>query len=341
MSENYSVKKNVAGNFPPDGYVFDQYTKVQRGFIDKVRAEGIDEGIKFIGEAPGECDLSFPEKIYVCPEGESDSFVLEISENEDFSDSFIIECNTEGEIENLKNGQRYFWRVDGGETHWFITRDNEWRFINIDGLHNVRDVGGRGIKPGILYRGSEIMGVDFQISERGLHTLRDQLKVKTELDLRKEYVGRYTDSPPAPGVDLKQLPYRPYVEIFEDEHRKGIVKIMDLLSDESVYPVYFHCMGGADRTGMIALYLEALAGESEEDVFLDYELTSLSRIYNPQKGVSDNLHRSRKAPYFTEFLEELAKYAPGQGLAAQVRAFLLDSGVSGECIDKIVKIIKK
>jgi hypothetical protein len=100
-------------------------------------------------------------------------------------------------------------------------------------------------------------------------------------------------------------------------------------------------MGGADRTGMIALFLEALAGESEEDVFLDYELTSLSRIYNPQNGVCDTVHRSRNAPYFTEFLAELEKYAEGEGLKAQVRAFLLDSGVGEEVIDKIVKIIKK
>ncbi len=39
-------------------------------------------------------------------------------------------------------------------------------------------------------------------------------------------------------------------------------------------PVYFHCIGGADRTGTLAFLIEALLGVSELDMNIDYELTS-------------------------------------------------------------------
>ena len=39
--------------------------------------------------------------------------------------------------------------------------------------------------------------------------------------------------------------------------------------------IYFHCAGGADRTGTMAFLIEALLGVSECDMSKDYELTSL------------------------------------------------------------------
>lgn len=41
-------------------------------------------------------------------------------------------------------------------------------------------------------------------------------------------------------------------------------------------PVAFHCRSGADRTGALAMLIEALLGVSGGDIALDYELTSLS-----------------------------------------------------------------
>ena len=38
--------------------------------------------------------------------------------------------------------------------------------------------------------------------------------------------------------------------------------------------IYFHCIGGADRTGTLAFLIEALLGVSENDLSKEYELTS-------------------------------------------------------------------
>ena len=328
--------------FPPDGYVFDTYTQGQRKFIDTVRSSDINTALEWLKAEQGNEDFSCSGRLSFCWSGEEESYLFELSEKEDLGDAIRVDCKScSCDICNLKVGTTYYWRINGGETHVFKTLQNDWRFISIDGLKNIRDLGGRGIKQGLIYRGSEVHGGTFRITEAGARTLRDELLMKTILDLRIEWLGKYGDSSPVEGVALKQIPYRPYIEIFEEKHRLEIKEIMKFLSDEKNYPVYFHCMGGADRTGMIAIYLEALAGDSPEDIFLDYELTSLAKIYNPEKLVSDNYYRIHTASYFSDFLTELEKCAPGESFNAQIKAFLLESGVSKECLDKVISIVKK
>ena len=337
------TKKDSCGAFfPPEGYVFDTYMDGQRIFIDKVRTEGIDAALDWLKREQGDLDFSCSKKLIFKFDSVEDSCLLEISDNGDFCDSVSYKCCANScEVGNLKAGQRYYWRVNGKDIHSFTNAPNEWRFISIDGLKNIRDVGGRNVKAGLVYRGCEVFGENFRITEDGKKTLRDELKVKSILDLRGEWLGKFGEGVPIEGVALKQIPYRPYIEVFEEKHRQKIKEIMEFLSDENNYPVYFHCMGGADRTGMVAIYLQALCGDKPEDIFLDYELTSLAKIYNPEKLVSDNYYRNHKASYFQAFLAELEKCAPGESFNTQIRAFLLESGVSEECLNKVIKILKK
>ena len=55
-----------------------------------------------------------------------------------------------------------------------------------------------------------------------------------------------------------------------------IKDIFDLLSEEKNYPVYFHCVWGADRTGTLAFLINGLLGVSYEDLVKDYEMTTFS-----------------------------------------------------------------
>ena len=116
---------------------------------------------------------------------------------------------------------------------------------------------------------------------------------------------------------------------------------MNYLADESVYPLFLHCLGGADRTGMIVLYIRALLGECDEDIFVDYELTTLSNYAGGfEEGSTDTGSRSRNGSYFREFLDEFAKYE-GTNLAERTESFLLSCGVTSDTIEKIRKIFKK
>ena len=267
-------------------------------------------------------------------------YVVDISETEDFSSSVrIFTKENFCEIDNLKIGQQYFYKINNEHFHTFKTKGDAPRFIRIDGVLNVRDLGGNKIKQGILYRGSALDS-PFAITEKGKYTFRNVLKIRTELDLRREVQGRIISSAAGNDIQYVWLPYNAYKEVFEKEHQEEICRIMEFLSLEKNYPIYVHCMGGADRTGMIALFLRALAGESDDDIHLDYELTSLSTFAAYGAKESPEGFRQRTAGYYVNFLKILKTYAPNQPLSMQVKNFLLDCGVTEETINKIIKIIK-
>jgi hypothetical protein len=245
-------------------------------------------------------------------------------------------CKTQGgscEVKNLKIGQKYYWRVNKGEVFCFETADTFPRFIRIDGITNVRDLGGLRIKQGLVYRGSalnEDPGSDdgHAITSEGRYTFCEELGIKTDLDLRLEYLEKLKESPAGAGVQFIQIPYRPYKEIFEPQYKDAVCKIMNVFANEANYPIYFHCAGGADRTGMVAMYLRAIAGEADADIHLDYELTSLA-----------GAKRCRTAGYYTEMLTMLEAYAPGESFSEQLIRFLDSCGVTEDCRQKIKTIL--
>jgi hypothetical protein len=167
-------------------------------------------------------------------------------------------------------------------------------------------------------------------------------KIKTEVELRKDAIVNTKKCIWSNLVDRVHFPYRPYLEVFEDEHVLNIRRIMNFLSEESVYPVYMHCHGGADRTGMIAFFLRALLGEEDEIIHIDYELTSLSTYaFGIEEGAEETGFRSRYYPYYRNFIVKLQEYAPNKPLSVCVYNFLLSCGVEEECIDKIRNILRK
>ncbi len=326
--------------YPENGFLFDTHTEVQNEFIRRIADDGITEALKWLEPVKNNQEVSRPSVLTFRWEADRSAlYTLEIAERPDFAEPMIFEtAETFCDADNFKIGQKYFWRVNGGEPRSFTTRDEFPRFIRIPDVLNVRDVGGISMKQGMVFRGSEL---DFYpINEEGRRIFCQQLKIKTDLDLRapSQTAKRNGVSAAGDGVMLKCLPYRPYREIFEEQHREGICRIMDFLADEANYPIYFHCSGGADRAGMIAMYLRALCGESDEDIQRDYELTSLSTYAG---YVNKTGFRSREFDTWQLFIAELEKYAPGGTIAEMVKSFLLDCGVTQETMDKIVSIVKK
>ena len=327
---------------PKNGEIIDTHTELQNEFIKRIEKDGTEAALEWFLPIKNfmECSAPRPLRFAWSVDG-SKSYLFELSETEDFKDPIIRKTDKNSlSITNLKTGQKYFWRVNGSDIYSFETMNNKFRFIEIGGVHNVRDVGGINVKQGLLYRGADLQN-GYDISEDGKDTFVNELKIKTELNLRRDTPFPYPHSPAGENVRYVRLIYRPYKEIFEDEHRRGIVEIMNFLSDESVYPVFLHCLGGADRTGMIALYIRALLGECDEDIFIDYELTSLSNYAGGlEEGSTDTGSRSRNSKYVKEFFEMYAKYE-GNNLAERTESFLLECGVTRETIEKIRKIFAK
>ena len=325
---------------PADGEVISLQTPIQQTLLRELKELGSEQALSHLIEVKeSKEEYSFPRSVrFHFP----DAKAFELSEHADFSVPFPTHfVSGYYEAVNLNTDTAYYWRVNGGEAHSFRTAKEFPRFIRIDGAMNVRDIGSDKIKQGLVYRGTDI-DRNFIITEAGKRTFCDQLGIKTEMDLRATSAEKnYRHSAAGTGVALAVLPYRPYNESFEQINRERLLPIMEKFADESAYPIYMHCMGGADRTGVIALFLEALCGESEDHIHTDFELTGLSNYgASVAEGAADSI-RSRNSTYYREFLDMLAAFAPEKSLNEQAEAFLLDCGVSADTIKRIRAILMK
>ena len=276
----------------------------------------------------GTPDGSLPRPVTFTWEGD-DSAVLEIADNPDFTDAkrYTGENGT-CLVYNFKIAATYWWRVGDSEVRSFTTEDLAPRWIHVDGNTNVRDAGGwktedgRRVKQGLLYRGGE-MNTHMFITEKGIDTMVNELGIRTDLDLRGEAVGVHTESPL--GVEYVLLPFAAYDDFAANPI--NLKKVFELLADESKYPLYYHCWGGADRTGTLAFMLGAILGVAEEDLYLDYEFTSIS-IW---RGI-----RCRSGEGMQGLVKGIDPY--GSNVKERAEGFLRAHGVTDEIMDRIRSI---
>lgn len=210
-------------------------------------------------------------------------YKITISENENLSNPIIKYTNEKKlNIYNLCIGQKYYWTVQKNECiseiYSFETAMLTPRFMNVDGVTNVRDLGGYKVPGGrirqkMLYRGAELK----YITDEGIKTFLTELGIKNEVELRFEHCHEEDRSNLEPyGVTLRKCPIYACGGCFSDPAKPAIREFFELLSDEKNYPIYFHCAAGADRTGTIAFMIETLLGMYYKDIRDDYEITSMS-----------------------------------------------------------------
>lgn len=169
------------------------------------------------------------------------------------------------------------------------------RMIKADSVNNVRDLGGwtcdgGTIKYGLLFRGGELNGEhDVQISDADIKTFKQLLGIESELDLRGnwELDMDTTDTSDdivssALGDDVNYLnlaiePYKNAIDLSFQYYKKTVSALKYIFNNvTNKAHTYFHCVSGADRTGTIALLIEALLGVSQSDIDKDYEITSFT-----------------------------------------------------------------
>jgi protein-tyrosine phosphatase len=165
------------------------------------------------------------------------------------------------------------------------------RTLVIDGLANARDLGGLrlargGLTPrGVFFR-SECADL---VTPGGWEQVR-MAGIRTVVDLRRPG-ERAADTSRRPGwlttiaVDLDGLENRDFWQGYWDNGLVGTAlyylphltamperAVAALAAIVTAPPggVLFHCMGGRDRTGMIAMLLLAAAGAEQADIVRDY-----------------------------------------------------------------------
>lgn len=314
---------------PQNGAVVDLQTDTQKEFLKLDRSDVIAEAYDYLNlKKLDKKDNSFPEKVkleWVC-EGEC---TVELSENELFTPCYSYIAVNFVEVENLKGNTRYFWRVickdEISDTFFFDTSDMFPRFIRVDGVTNVRDCGGwktttgKRIKQGMIYRGTE-MNNHLSLTDEGKKMLKEFLGLRSVIDLR----GNGESAENAYGENYINIPIVPYRMWLHDQSNEVTKKIFDFIFDESNHPLYFHCYGGADRTGTLSFFIGALLGMSYDDLIDDYEATSLSIF-----GVRSRNQEVYAKGFLTEFMA-----MEGETPAEKAENYFVSWGISKEKIEK-------
>lgn len=178
---------------------------------------------------------------------------------------------------------------------FMIYEDGELKLFSFyDVGYNVRDLGGWSCDGGTIKYGMLVRGGDTNPADK--HLVVDEIGIRTEVRLFEQSAQGLDHS--VWDIDMIVNPTNSVIASSMDKAmwKPLLSGIFDSVSHNR--PVYFHCGQGADRTGAMAVMLEAILGVSENDISKDYELTSFSRalrkrnssdfkgIINRIKGVS-------------------------------------------------------
>ena len=391
---------------PAEGEEVDFHTDLQRAFLDDPYTDGViampasmeidGETYPIDGNPFDSADLatrerthddwSRPDPITLTWEGEpSDGYYVELSPDPAFEEdvrSFTTEENSV-DVYNLYIRTQYYWRVapseeliDEGAVYSFTTSPQGPRNLYIDGVTNVRDLGGYEledgsgvIRQGLIIRGGRLNlsnanddKVTFSeepdyfeilITDEGIDTMLSELGVKTELDVRTNdeidesemgynEIGNM-DNDRIPGLEYVNIPLWYYGgdmavdnNITRLDNPERLREIFELLADEDNYPIFFHCNIGTDRTGTLAFLLGALCGESLDDMLVD---NAFSNFGNISAGVGRTNRNNSVITGDTGYLATVNAY-PGDTLPERTENALMDiCGISKETLDRVREIL--
>ena len=238
----------------------------------------------------------------------------------------ITTTDTTVYLKNLLVNQKYYVKVsaDGQESSVinFTTGDYP-RWIDARPMFNVRDMGGymtssgQRIKQGMVYRGGEInaktgwYGSQRYTDDLGNTDTRDgHIVTQTdaskrafredmgmvnglEIDLRSSSetngypsTSGYCNFANNKDISYKMLSISSYHKGMQN-NTSQIKQLFEAFAQADHHPVYYHCYGGADRTGVVGFMLGALLGMSYTDLVIDFELTSYSS--NPSRNYRSHL----------------------------------------------------
>ena len=245
------------------------------------------------------------------------------------------------EVPYLLAGKQYYYQVhiafSDGTTQTlqtsFRTKATP-RLLSVAGIVNVRDIGGWKttdgyvIRQGLLYRGSELDGVvrpEYKLTTEGLQQMRQELGIRTEMDLR--FPDELSKITRPLGEDVPHIMYGApgYQDVFTDSGQVAVRRIFTDLADRSKYPIYLHCTYGTDRTGTICYLLEALLGVGEVDLQREYELSTMYHTWVDSPGL--------------QRLIAGLKAWEGDTLREKTESYLLDCGVTSKQIAQIREIL--
>ena len=290
-------------------------------------------------------------------------FTVEFSETADFAKSFHEKTVHSAIFPHYLKFQRsYFWRVKAKDADGKEVVSDVRSFSTLDGFprvigapqYNWRDIGGgvnadgKRIRQGMIYRmphpinwGYPLRGEYEPNCPPTLEMLKefylDTLGIKSQCDLRgpdeaeeaeKQWKVYRLDKI---GVKVVNIPVDPYH--LEGYSRPNYAKAIKFFADKDNYPIMYNCAAGADRTGSIGVLLDAILGRTDEQIYDDYEVTTLN-WFCPRLR-----YNAGAREIFEEHFNPKSSKWGKHTIRENAIAYLLNSGVTREDIDAIRKIM--
>ena len=274
-----------------------------------------------------------------CPV-EGAKFKVEYGTRADYSDAVTV--NTTGKsiaVNNLLRNTKYYVRITAtanGITRQaessFKTADIGPRVMTVGGITNVRDLGGyetsfgKTTLQGLAFRGAQldIKGTS-RLTAQGAELLGTDIALGLEIDLRTaSETGGLTKSI---VTSAKYLNSRigSYTAAFSSDQKERFRQIFASYADVNNYPIYVHCVYGADRTGTVCYILNALLGVDEKTLIQDYEFTTFS-----DAGLRSAATNAEMKAFLSSFCA-----LSGDTPAEKAENYLLSIGVTSEEISTI------
>lgn len=229
------------------------------------------------------------------------------------------------------------------------------RHLNWDGCFNVRDLGGLPTAGGQRTRFGALVRADALdgLSESGWQALTRH-GVRTVIDLRDDDERRPDAAPGRQKVTTLRIPldvsedrefwsvwrngpqfatplyYGPHLERFPQRS----AAVLAAIADAPPGGVVFHCGGGRDRAGQVAMLILTIAGVSPEVIASDYAL-SFERL--PARYAA--YHEPDQGPLIQHYLAERGTTA--QAVIVELLAnldvprVLHDAGLSDAQMDRL------
>ena len=348
----------------------------ERKYLDKGDVNGQNKTVN--NEIPDRSDKSLGVELKFEPKEdvEAEEYKVLVSTSNDFEDAKEISTKENSvRAKNLFVNTKYYWKVVAddkeSDVHEFTTGDYP-RWIDARPMFNVRDMGGymtdsgKRVKQGLIYRTGEVVVQKWNehlvtYSQASQDVFRNELGFAgdgetansggVEIDLRKvdnseNEQGRYKSCAFAINGDIefKPIPIGSYGNTISN-NRADIKTIFEIFANADEHKVFYHCYGGADRTGTIGFLLNGLLGVSYTDMVIDFELTSYSSINN--EHLRSHLHSHQTWDHFSELISGLKNnktngysWSDDRTMKENIEEFLtLACGIEDTTIEKIRDIM--
>ena len=230
------------------------------------------------------------------PASKAEGAVVKYGLNADLSDAKtidVINAATVCYVPNLIPGNTYFFAVESGGQSVVkgeLSIEGPVRMLYAPSVYNLRDLGGwtvqdgRTVRYGLIYRGGEVNGYHAPVFD-DLKTLMD-LGIGAEIDLRwRDDYDQDRETNKSGYGFVKGDTY--YFAGANDYTAANLSEAATLQRFNEEFQflmkhirqgrgVHFHCVFGADRTGLLAVLLEGLLGFDLNSLYHDYEFTSFA-----------------------------------------------------------------